>query len=473
MNPTQAEMQEVTADEQQLESAASFGRDSLRLAGVGMGFGPSSLLTPARPLSKEEKLALAGSPLADEGTWFKLVKEGDPELQVAIARNPKASLNVLELLARTGCEEAQVAVAAHPQISASLLGILAGSPNARVAEAVAAHPKTPVALLEQLATSFNAGVRAAALRHPRLSAETIADALSGDLESRLMISRNPSLTREQVAFLAECGSPQIAVSLLRHPKLDATLFQRCLQRGDEAFLLASMRHRFMTVDALNGIIERQPPLAVKEAVMRSPRVSPAMLARLGQDHEPAVRKAVAGHPMTPATTLLSLVHDADETVAMGLLAHPQLPYAVIDAIVRGESVNLKVGLARRPNLPEDVLIQLLRTRSLRLHQTILRLPRPSLRLMSFLARSAFIEVRYDLIQLPYLPASVAEDMVRDPAWCIREAAIRTGKLSDAALLGLAHDPVKWVRLTAQGKAPRWPWEHGAREADFEACFQRP
>src|SRR5687768_16151984 len=114
-------MNEMT-DEALVAPATSFGRDSFKATRVKpVGLGSAMFANVDRPLSREEKLALAGSPLADEGTWFKLAKEQDVDLQVAIARNPKATLNVLELLARTGHEEAQVAVAAHPQITASLL----------------------------------------------------------------------------------------------------------------------------------------------------------------------------------------------------------------------------------------------------------------------------------------------------------------------------------------------------------------
>jgi hypothetical protein len=65
---------------------------------------------------------------------------------------------------------------------------------------------------------------------------------------------------------------------------------------------------------------------------------------------------------------------------------------------------------------------------------------------------------------------VAEDLATDAVWIVRDAAIRSGKLSGTTLYALSQDPVKWVRLTATGKAPTWPWEHTKRETDFEAAL---
>jgi hypothetical protein len=126
-------------------------------------------------------------------------------------------------------------------------------------------------------------------------------------------------------------------------------------------------------------------------------------------------------------------------------------------------------LCRVP-LPEELMLPLALSNSLHLQQAMLRLPRLSPRIMAHLARSRHVEVRYELAQHPLLPPTIAEELAADAVWIVREAAIRSGKLSGTTLYALSHDPVKWVRLTACGKAPTWPWEHTRREADFEAAL---
>jgi hypothetical protein len=54
---------------------------------------------------------------------------------------------------------------------------------------------------------------------------------------------------------------------------------------------------------------------------------------------------------------------------------------------------------------------------------------------------------------------------------VRDAAIRGGKLCMPTIYELYRDPVKWVRLTATGKSPMWPWEHTRRDADFDAAIR--
>ncbi|MFP5501469.1 MAG: hypothetical protein ACLGIN_03200, partial [Candidatus Sericytochromatia bacterium] len=112
------------------DMGVQYSRDQLRITGARPFASMAPVfIKPERPQTQEEKLHLAGSPLADESTWFKLIQEQDLDIQITLARNPKATLNVLELIARTGAPEAQVAVASHPQITASLLAVLASSPH--------------------------------------------------------------------------------------------------------------------------------------------------------------------------------------------------------------------------------------------------------------------------------------------------------------------------------------------------------
>lgn len=456
----------------QAQDQQQFGRDRLQITGTSVALPGRTIRIPQRPLTHDEKLSLAASQLADESAWFRLVHEGDREIQVAIARNPKATRNVLELLARTGCEQAQIAVATHPQITPSLLGMLAKSPNPKIVEAVATHPMTPPAVLEQLVHTPDPNVRAAALRHPRLSPETIAEALTGTMGARVGVARNPQLTREELEGLLEQAVSPLLSAMLRHPKLDEALFARLLAHpaADDEFLLLAVRHRLMTPPGLIGVLESRPSFAVKEAILRSPRLVPLMLIKLGQDADPRVRAMVASHPLTPLPCLMALIHDGHEDVRVGLLKHPHLPLAVIEAIATGRDTALKIGIACRPGVPDEILAYMLRTKSRALHEAVLRRPKLSKRLGLRLAHSFYVELRYELAQRPGLPAAIADELARDGNWVVREAALRSGRVSPALREQMLADPVYWVRLTADNRAPFWPWEHRQRERDFEAAF---
>jgi hypothetical protein len=147
-----------------------------------------------------------------------------------------------------------------------------------------------------------------------------------------------------------------------------------------------------------------------------------------------------------------------------------MPGAVVEAIVHSKCIPLQLGLLCRVPLAEELMLPMALSNNLHLQQTMLRLPRLSPRVMAHLARSRHVEIRYELAQHPGLPVMVAEELATDASWIVREAAIRTGKLSGTTLYTLGRDSVKWVRLTATGKAPTWPWEHTRRDADFEAAL---
>jgi len=118
----------MTTDQHLKPQTARLGFDSYQPVRKQPPLRLTAFAAPAaRPQTREERLHLAMSPLADEATWFKLVQSKDIELQVTVALNPKVTRNVLELIARTAHEEAQVAVAAHPQMTPSLLAVLAAS----------------------------------------------------------------------------------------------------------------------------------------------------------------------------------------------------------------------------------------------------------------------------------------------------------------------------------------------------------
>lgn len=454
-------------------AGASLGADRFRRrSGPGL-IGDQAPKPALGPTTKAQLLHLAMSPLADENTWFRIVTTGDKDLQLAVAQNPEMVPSVLELVARTGAQAAQIAVAQHPKLNVTLLVLLSKSPSVDVVEAVARHPMTPPALLEQLARSPHEAVRAMALRHPKLDPSTMQEAVEGPAYDREAVAANPNLPRAQVARLAANTSPRMAMRLLRHPKLDGPIFDTLLAQADEGTLAAAVGHRLMDGARLEALAATEKlPYQVKEAVLRSPRVTSKVLAHLAGDPSPAIRMLVARHPLAPDAARVRLLRDGDEGVKVALMAQAGIPMAVVEAVVEGPEVPLKLALLARPKLPDAILLRLMAHQDIAIHTAILRRPRIGLRVLQALAESPFVAVRFELAQNPSVPRPIAEQLSGDENWAIREAAFRGGNLGPAARARLSRDPVPYVRQTVTGKGPFWPWEHARRDAAFHAALRQ-
>lgn len=272
---------------------------------------PPALLTVLARDADSHVRCLIARRVTDPRAIEQLAGDTDLSVRTYIAENPAAPPAVLRGLAHDDVYT-RMRLAQNPSASADVLEALVAQPNGKslwddVYAKALSHPNASPRMFESLASSRDEAVRRCVASRPNAPAAVLAK-LAGDENDKV---------RWFVAYYAA----------------DEGLLAR-LARDPNAGVRARVADRTRSTTEL-ARLALDPEAHVRETVAKSEHTDPSTLALLARDTSFSVRSRVAWNHRTPPEALSALALDTIEEVAHCALRNDATPLdALVDALAR-------------------------------------------------------------------------------------------------------------------------------------------
>ncbi len=403
-----------------------------------------------------------------------------PEAREFIAAYPLSPSHLLEALAAGAPAPAVLAfLATNPRTPPHLVCELAGHPEASVRAQAASHPQLPARELLLLADDPHPGVRRALASNPSLRlphhAALVADS---DPAVRLNLAAQSALPAAVALVLAADGCAVVRLHAVATVTADDDLLQGWASGDEEDVQLALLQRKHLPIEIRHTLL-RAPHATVRRAVRDTltpddvdllflvthgeaderawvaarTDLSRPLQSLLARDADPAVRTALAANPALDESIVRYFMGLAEEPVCEALARNPAVPSELVQELAATRLPAVLTALAYRDGLDERLAhFLLVHSPDFRRHwaiqgregieidlafaKTLLADPLPTMRV---LAVNGF----------PGWRRADLYDIARDPAPCVRIAAIRHVNAADELIEDWLADPVADVAAAAR------------------------
>ena len=375
-------------------------------------------------------------------------------VQAALARLGSLEPDLLRTLWRSGAHSARVGILGNPRAPVDILE--AGASEQYLAQSVAMRHDLTESIWLQLLGSPSPTTRAQAEKNPTKPERLFSlckrlgwlSAWSGYAKREL----DDHLTEDDLTLLAS-GGPYLQLLVVKHPKVTAEVLARLSLSKDVALLQAVAQHPNSSDEVLLTLLRRSAQ-GCALLIAQRPGLSPALGRAILQHPDGSgsfsrALQALASNPSTPTVVLLTLLREHGRHCGQQLFAREALPREVIRAAVESRRPFLQLALvARAELLPDD---------------------------LAALSRSAVVAVRVLVAKHAKTSPETRARLAWDESPEVR-AALGGSPLDDAQLLLISarsQDPLTCRGLLQHQELPPEVWRallHDAKPAIVEEAF---
>jgi len=408
---------------------------------------PGSVLAQAVARMRErDKLAdfikhpVEGSQMPAE-TLEQLASHNYCIVRSRVASHPNTPASTLRLLANDDYSVTRCAVSENPNTPADALEPMLRREDMKdslyttICLHLAERRDAPASLLELLASNIYAGAREIVARRSDTPLTALERLVATESHEFVLkgLTRNPSLTPELLARLAEHPNPEVRSHLIDNPSLTPELWQQ------------------LTADGAKS---------VRGAIANFPGSPIAVLETLATDEETEIRAAVAARDSASLSVLEILSRDAAVIVRAAVAANTNTPEQILERLAGDEKIEVRRAVAENPATPTSILESLpdllpppIEPQLLPTLQGLGRLYDPETddlpSLLSEYARSPKPFVRFVALMHPLTPAEVLQAGSESLWWWERYAIADNPATPAEVREMLGGDSNKIVRATAQ------------------------
>lgn len=339
---------------------------------------------PAREKIETAARSIEGLKYLTQG----LSKEDAEDMKLTVVREPNVSSEVLTALSNDVSEHVRVAVARNERTPPDALRKLTDDKIA--ARIVAVNPSAPPDALEKIVSGADEGAHYGVASNKNAPPEALRKLYhkTRPVESATLrnIASNPNLPEDLFFEMLERGG--LTYSLLQNKNPPKGFLEEALKTASEYDRVQIAKNPGLSLDALASLANdkswmvrvsvaenpRTPRAAlesllsdgnVRPLVASNPNLSADMLAQLASDPNTEVRANVARNAQTSPETLANLARDPEKAVRLGLITNKSTPIAVMQKLTKDRSRSIKqaalFALERRgEELNESRLRQLIR-----------------------------------------------------------------------------------------------------------------
>jgi hypothetical protein len=244
-----------------------------------------------------------------------------------------------------------------------------------------------------------------------------------DVEAVLVLSR-PQIPAEELAKLARYPSPEVRISLARHPAATPDIPGLLATDGTKDIRRLAASHPKTRLADLQLLVRAGSTPDLMALSAPDPAMSTAEIHRL-LDGGVWARQLAVRYPNTGADTLAHLLCDGEPKIRERAAVHPRLSPATKRDLIRAGSGSNFQGIA--PPDPE--------------------LPPDNLRQISALGPWG----EWVVANNPYAPAELLDSLAQPDDWQVRVFVARNSNTSSATVTCLEKDPVEEVRRAARDR----------------------
>ena len=300
-------------------------------------------------------------------TALRRLAETGPWARQLVAEHPNTSAEVLGVLKDQPSIPLRLAIAAHPNADQATLASLCCDIEDGIRVQAVANSNFPSAIIALLTAAGAFADFSGVTRQFRdLDSEQLVQLAGLGAWGRFLVARPPNCPIDFLEAISSDPEWRVRSGLLDNPNARANIIERVFDApnlGDvttpEGVVVVQCLSQSQISDEKLALLAQHPSPEVRLSLARHPAATPEILGRLATDGVKEIRRLAAGHPQTETDVLQRLVQ-AGSTPDLMRLSEPDasMSATAIRALLDGGMWARQLAV-RHPNTDDDTLARLL------------------------------------------------------------------------------------------------------------------